>query len=32
MGIGIDMPLVGGRDSIGRGVHIDWVGGSICHR
>ena len=31
MGSGVDIPWVGGRYTIARGVNIHWLGGSINH-
>jgi hypothetical protein len=31
MGMGVDIPWIGGQNTMGRGVKISWIGGSIYH-
>ena len=31
MDIGFNIPSVVGQNTMGRGVKVPWIGGSICH-
>jgi hypothetical protein len=31
MGRGVDIPWIGGQNTVGRGVNIPWIGGSKYH-